>query len=129
MHTAFAILVAALGTLVASFVADPTMKMVAFSVAAFGVFGCLPVFWTLPTSFLSGAAAAGGIAIINSIGNLSGFVGPYAMGALKDYTGTYEAGLQLLSGLGFVAMVIVLVLAHDRRLEAAPSGGHLSNAD
>ena len=51
------------GILAASFLADPTLKMIALSVGAFGVFGCLPVFWTLPTAFLSGAAAAGGIAI------------------------------------------------------------------
>lgn len=84
------------------------------------MFGCLPVFWALPTSFLSGAAAAGGIAIINSIGNLSGFAGPYAMGYIKDATGSYEGGLQLLAALGFMAMVLVLVLRHDRNLEQAP---------
>ena len=72
---------------------NPVLKMVAFCVAGFGIFGALPVFWTLPTAFLSGAAAAGGIAIINSIGNLAGFVGPYVMGRLKDSTGTYNAGL------------------------------------
>jgi nitrate/nitrite transporter NarK len=119
-HTAFALLVAGVGTLAASFLADPTAKMVAFSVAAFGVFGSLPVFWTLPTAFLSGAAAAGGIAIINSIGNLSGFVGPYAMGYIKDATGGYEGGLQLLAALAFVAMAIVLVLRHNSALERAP---------
>jgi ACS family tartrate transporter-like MFS transporter len=57
--------------------------MVAFSVAGFGIFGSLPVFWTLPTAFLSGAAAAGGIAIINSIGNLAGFFGPSVMGMIQ----------------------------------------------
>lgn len=119
-HAAFALFVAGTGILAASFLTDPTMKMISFSVAAFGVFGCLPVFWALPTSFLSGAAAAGGIAIINSIGNLSGFAGPYAMGYIKDATGSYEGGLQLLAALGFMAMVLVLVLRHDRNLEQAP---------
>ena len=60
------------------------MKMVALSVGAFGVFAVLPVFWTLPTAFLSGASAAAGIAVINSIGNLAGFFGPFVMGWLKD---------------------------------------------
>ncbi len=120
-HAAFALFVAAASILAASFLADPTLKMIAFTVSAFGVFGCLPVFWTLPTSFLSGAAAAGGIAIINSIGNLSGFAGPYAMGYIKDATGGYEGGLQLLAGLGFIAGVIVLVLRHDSALEQAPT--------
>ena len=74
------------------------MKMVALSVAGFGIFGCLPVFWTFPTAFLSGAAAAGGIALINSIGNLAGFAGPYAMGRIKDVTGSYTGGLLSLAG-------------------------------
>ena len=87
---------------------------------SFGIFGCLPVFWTLPTAFLSGAAAAGGIAIINAIGNLSGFVGPYAMGYIKDTTGGYEGGLQLLAALAFAAMVIVMVLRQNSALERAP---------
>ena len=121
-HAAFALLVAALGITASTFLSDPTMKMVALSVAAFGVFGALPVFWTLPTSFLSGAAAAGGIAIINSIGNLSGFVGPYLVGYIKDQTGSFDGGLLCLAAFGFIAMVIVLVLNHDTALEQAPQG-------
>lgn len=120
MHEAFALFVAGAGILASTFLPDPFLKMVALSIAAFGVFGCLPVFWALPTSFLSGAAAAGGIAIINAIGNLSGFAGPYLMGYLKDRTGDFNAGLQCLAGLGFLAMVIVLVLRHDHALEEAP---------
>ena len=121
-HAAFALLVAALGITASTFLSDPTMKMIALSVAAFGVFGALPVFWTLPTSFLSGAAAAGGIAIINSIGNLSGFVGPYLVGYIKDQTGSFDGGLLCLAAFGFIAMVIVLVLNHDTALEQAPQG-------
>jgi len=119
-HAAFALLVAAVGIAASTFLPDPTMKMIALSVAAFGVFGALPVFWTLPTSFLSGAAAAGGIAIINSIGNLSGFVGPYLVGYIKDQTGSFNGGLLCLAAFGFIAMVIVLVLNHDTALEQAP---------
>jgi cyanate permease len=90
------------------------MKMMALSVAGFGIFGGLPVFWTFPTAFLSGPAAAGGIALINSIGNLAGFAGPYVMGRLKDATGTYTWGLLSLSALGLMAMIIVLTLGRDR---------------
>ena len=121
-HAAFALGVAAASIAAAAFLSDPTMKMIALSVAAFGVFGCLPVFWTLPTAFLSGAAAAGGIAIINSIGNLSGFAGPYLMGYIKDRTGSFDNGLLCLAAFGFIAMVIVLVLNHDSALEQAPEG-------
>ncbi len=119
-HAAVALGVAGVGILLSTFLPDPTLKMIALSVGAFGVFGCLPVFWTLPTSFLSGAAAAGGIAIINSIGNLSGFVGPYLVGYIKDRTGGFEGGLQCLAAFGFVAMLIVLALRHDNELERAP---------
>ena len=121
-HAAAALAVAVVGIAASTFLPDPTMKMLALSVAAFGVFGALPVFWTLPTSFLSGAAAAGGIAIINSIGNLSGFVGPYLVGYIKDQTGSFDGGLLCLAAFGFIAMVIVLVLNHDTALEQAPQG-------
>jgi hypothetical protein len=70
------------------------------------------LFWTLPTAFLSGAAAAGGIAIINSIGNLAGFVGPSVMGMIKDATGSFTNGLLVLVGVAVVALVIVLLLRH-----------------
>jgi MFS family permease len=119
-HTGFAIFVAAAGLTVAAFVNDPTAKMVAFSVAGFGIFGCLPVFWTLPTAFLSGAAAAGGIAIINSIGNLAGFFGPSVMGMIKDSTGSFTGGLLLLAGVAVVAVLIVLLLPHETALERVP---------
>src|SRR3954447_4698070 len=94
--------------------------MLAFSVAGFGIFACLPVFWTLPTAFLSGAAAAGGIAIINSIGNLSGFAGPYVMGWLKDATGAYTAGLLVVAATALAGVGVVAALRHEHALEAAP---------
>src|SRR4029453_5223721 len=93
----------------------------ALSIAGFGIFGNLPVFWTLPTAFLSGAAAAGGLALVNSIGKLAGFAGPYAMGAIKDWTGSYTGGLLGLSAMGVLAMILVLVLGHDSTLEHAPA--------
>ena len=85
------------------------------------MFAALPLFWTLPTAVLSGTAAAAGIAVINSIGNLSGFFGPYAMGWIKDATGSFTGGLLLISGLAVLAMLIVLVLGHDHALEKAPA--------
>jgi D-galactonate transporter len=121
-HAAFALGVAAAGIGASAFLPDPTLKMIALSIAAFGVFGSLPVFWTLPTAFLSGAAAAGGIAIVNAIGNLSGFAGPYLLGYIRDQTGNFDGGLLCLAAFGFIAMVIVLVLNHDSALEQAPKG-------
>ena len=120
-HTAIPLFVAALGIAASTVLDDPTLKMIAFSVAGFGIFACLPVFWTLPTAFLSGAAAAAGIAVVNSIGNLAGFAGPFAMGWIKDHTGSYTGGLLLLAGLGIIAMGIVLSLRHDDALERVPA--------
>ena len=120
-HTAFPLFVAAAGIAVSTALDDPLLKMISLCVAGFGIFGCLPVFWTLPTAFLSGAAAAAGIAVINSIGNLAGFAGPFAMGWIKDHTGSYAGGLLLLAGLGIMAMGIVLALGHDEKLERVPA--------
>ena len=67
--------------------------IVTLSIAAVGIWGTLGTFWTLPTAFLRGTAAAGGIAIVNSLGCLSGFVAPYAIGLLRDATHGFAAGL------------------------------------
>jgi D-galactonate transporter len=120
-HTAFPLFIAAAGIAVSTALDDPTLKMISLCVAGFGIFACLPVFWTLPTAFLSGAAAAAGIAVINSIGNLAGFAGPFAMGWIKDHTGSYAGGLLLLAALGIIAMGIVLMLGHDDPAERAPA--------
>jgi MFS transporter, ACS family, tartrate transporter len=119
-HAAFPLLIAAAGIAVSTVLDDPTLKMISFCVAGFGIFANLPVFWTLPTAFLSGAGAAAGIAVINSIGNLAGFAGPFAMGWIKDQTGSYAGGLLLLAALGLMAIGIVLALGHDHALERAP---------
>ena len=120
-HAAFPLLVAAAGIAVSTALDDPTLKMLSLCVAGFGIFACLPVFWTLPTAFLSGASAAAGIAVVNSVGNLAGFAGPFAMGWIKDHTGSYAGGLLLLAALGILAMGIVLLIGHDDALERAPA--------
>jgi nitrate/nitrite transporter NarK len=124
-HAAVALAIAAGGLIAATLTEDPLLKMLAFSFSAFGVFSVLPVFWTLPTAFLSGPAAAAGIAIINSIGNLSGFAGPFAMGRIKDATGSFNLGLLLIAGFVLIAMVIVLMLHHDTSLETAAERRHV----
>ena len=95
--------------------------MISLCVAGFGIFANLPVFWTLPTAFLSGAAAAAGIAVINSIGNLAGFVGPFAMGPIKDRTGSYTGGLLLLAALSIIAIGIVLMVGQDEVPDRTPA--------
>src|SRR5262249_11163499 len=75
-----------------------TMAMAALTLATSGIVTSLPLFWSLPTSFLRGTAAAAGIALINSIGNLGGFVGPYAVGFIKDMTRSTNVGMYMLGG-------------------------------
>lgn len=123
-HAAIPLFMASAGLVGAAFLGNPSLKMLAFCFAGFGIFACLPVFWTLPTAFLSGAAAAAGIAVINSIGNLAGFAGPFAMGWLRDQTGSYRDGLLLLAGLGIIAMGIVLGISHDDTVERSQSSAH-----
>jgi ACS family tartrate transporter-like MFS transporter len=120
-HTAIGLLIAAAGIAASTLTGNPALTVVAFTIGACGVFGTLPVFWTLPTAVLSGSAAAAGIAVINSIGNLAGFAGPYAMGWMKDATGSFTAGLLLIAGLAIIAMAIVLALGHNTALERAPA--------
>lgn len=120
IHTALPLLIAAVGIAASTVLDEPVLKMLAFCVAGFGIFACLPVFWTLPTAFLSGAAAAAGIAVINSIGNLAGFAGPFAMGWIKDHTGSYTGGLLLLAALGIIAIGMVFMLDHGKATEQAP---------
>jgi D-galactonate transporter len=120
MHLSIALALAAAGIGGSAFLTDPTLKMLAITIGAFGVFASLPIFWTLPTAFLAGAAVAPGIAAINSIGNLSGYFGPFAIGWIKDATGGFLWGLVAIAACALVALVITLALGHDPHLERAP---------
>jgi len=117
LHCAGALICAGVGIAGCALFDDPVLKVIAISIGGAGIFGCLPVFWTLPTAFLTGAAAAGGIAVVNSIGNLAGFAGPFVTGWLKDATGGYTAGFLAMAGAALVSAGIVLALPHDRKLE------------
>jgi cyanate permease len=119
-HVAVALLVAAAGIGASTLTHDPYLTMLALTVGSCGVFAVLPVFWTLPTAVLSGTSAAAGIAVINSVGNLSGFAGPYAMGFVKDATGSFSGGLMMIAAMAIVSAAIVLALGHDRELERVP---------
>jgi ACS family tartrate transporter-like MFS transporter len=116
-NTALAFLVAAGGLALSTYFPDPVHKMAILCIAAVGMFAIGPLFWTLPTAFLSGTAAAGGIALINSIGNLAGFAAPYAMGYLKDATGGFSAGLLVVAFFPFLSAILVLILGHNPALE------------
>ena len=87
---------------------DTVLAMAALTLATMGILCTLPLFWSLPTSFLVGAGAAAGIALINSLGNLAGFVSPYMMGWLKDMTKSTDAGMYVLATSLVVGALLTL---------------------
>jgi D-galactonate transporter len=95
----------------------PALALVALTIGAIGIYAALPTFWTLPTAMLSGTAAAGGIALINSIGNLGGYFGPSIMGYLKDWTKTHTYGLIVLGGFLAMSGILAVAMGHNKALE------------
>ncbi len=83
----------------ASYTHNTVVAIAALSLAAAGVLTCAPLFWSLPTAFLSGLAAASGIAVVNSVGNLAGFVAPYMVGYLTDLTHSTQSSMYVLSAM------------------------------
>jgi len=100
--------VAAAGFLGAGLSTSAVASLAWLSLAALGVWAALAPFWSLPTAFLRGSAAAAGIAFVNSVGNLGGFAGPYAIGFVRDLTGSFGAGLlALAAGLAAAAVLAI----------------------
>ena len=123
-HVAGPATVAGLSLLAAAYLTSPLLAAIALTVCAMGLYAALSTFWTLPTGFLTGSAAAGGIALINSIGNLGGFVGPYAIGWIKDATGATTLGLVALAACLIMAGLVTFMLGHDLRIELAAGRAH-----
>lgn len=113
IHAAIPPVVGALGLIGAGMATDPVISIIFMSVATMGIYSFFGPFWSLPALFLSESAAAVGIALINSIGNLGGFVGPYVLGMLKDVTGTVKAGLFFLSASLVVSSLLVLAMRKE----------------
>jgi ACS family tartrate transporter-like MFS transporter len=118
LHIAIPALMAAGGLVAAAILGESVAAIVALTVALVGIYAALSVFWTLPPSFLGGTAAAGGIALINSISNLGGFFGPNLMGWLKQTTGGYSAGMLVLAA-GLVAAAGLAAAIGTRALAPA----------
>ena len=85
------------------------------SVTVLGVFSMMGPFWAMPTALLSGTAAAVGVAVINSIGNLGGFFGPYTIGALRNSTGSFKQGLLVVGAALAVSGCLALTLKYRER--------------
>lgn len=110
LHVAVACTLGAIGLAISALSGSSFAPgMTGLVLATFGIYAALPVFWTIPPHFLAGAASAAGIAIINSVGNLAGFVSPSIVGWIKQTTGSANHGLLLISGC-LVAVAVTLVI-------------------
>ncbi len=120
-HTALPMIIAGAGLLLSALTQGNTaLALAMFCLAAVGLYGYLPGFWALPTSFLSGAAAAAAVGLINSVGNLGGFVGPFIVGYLTEMTKSFFGGILYLSVSALVAAGLILALKkRGRGLEAS----------
>jgi ACS family tartrate transporter-like MFS transporter len=114
-HVAIASATGCVGLLLASQATTPTQGLLALALTASGIWSVAPVFWALPTSVLSGTAAAGGVAFINSVGNLGGFVGPLIIGLVHGRTGTYSAALATLAFAPALLSFLVLQVPLRRK--------------
>lgn len=116
LHCALATMLAGIGLIATGLtLGNAVAAMCALTIAAVGILASFPVFWSLPAAFLTGTAAAGGIALINSIGNLAGFAAPFMMGFLKTSTGTLSAGLYFVAALELCASALVLLFIKKTR--------------
>jgi len=97
------------------------LSIVLWCFVAMGVYSLLGPFWTLPNEFLAGFSAAAGIALINSIGNLAGFVGPYMMGAISRKTGSFQSPLVLAGISLFASAMLTFALRKETALKKNPA--------
>jgi ACS family tartrate transporter-like MFS transporter len=114
-HVALASLLGAFGFALAASVGTQAVVLVALTMVAISVCATLAPFWAIPPTFLAGTAAAGGIALINAVGNLGGFAGPYIMGWAREETGSYAVGLAIHAVSMAIAAALVLALGRFRR--------------
>jgi MFS transporter, ACS family, tartrate transporter len=114
-HVVLACLVAAAGLAFAGYATTVATVLAALTLVNIGISSAKPPLWSMPTLFLSGSAAAAGIATINSIGNLGGFVGPTMIGWIKETTGSYLGGLYFVAGLLVLSAALTLALARSNR--------------
>jgi ACS family tartrate transporter-like MFS transporter len=99
---------ATIGMVLAAILHDSLWVLAGFALATVRFYGMKSPFWPLPSTFLTGSALAAGLALINSLGNAAGYLGPIAVGYAKDWTGSFQAGLYCLAGAALVSTVTAL---------------------
>ena len=110
-----ALVITSVGLAGAGYLTQNPLAVACMAVAAIGIYGTKAPFWALPPTFLTGSAAAAGIALINSIGNLGGFIGPSVVGWVRETTGSFAAGLGFLAGLALLAAIGSLLVVNSAR--------------
>jgi ACS family tartrate transporter-like MFS transporter len=105
-HIVIAAALGAAGVALAGLAHNVVLATLGFGLGAGGVFAAMPAFWTYAARKLEGQAAGAGIAMINSLGNLGGFVGPFVMGWLRQSTGAYTSGLFAVAGFLLLGAVV-----------------------
>jgi MFS family permease len=101
-------------------VGHPVATMVALILSTMGQWGNLPAFWALPSALLTGTAAAGGLAMVSSLGSLGGWFGPSVFGLVKDLTGSDNSALLCMALAPVLSALSIIAAGHDRRLERIP---------
>jgi MFS family permease len=122
-HIAVPALLGAISVPLALFMKSPAATVAAIIVTACAIFAALPNFWAIPARFLGGAAAAAGIALINTVGNVAGFAAPFITGAVKDATGSYQAPMFIVGGFMLLSAALVWWLesrSRDARANSSP---------
>ena len=127
-HIAAPAIAGAVSIPLALFAGSPVATMAVITVTACAIFAALPNFWTLPTQFLTGVAAAAGVALINTIGNLAGFSAPYITGAVHDWTGGYEVPMFIVGGFMLVSAILMIVLARSGRIRTGSAADAAATA-
>lgn len=128
-HIVIPAIVGGLSIPLALYLGSPTATIAVITVTACAIFSALPNFWTVPTRFLTGAAAAAGIALINTLGNVAGFASSYVTGWLKDLSGSYTLPLWVVGGLMLLSAVLMIRLDRQGRKEGLPTSTEFSTAE
>jgi MFS family permease len=105
-HVGIPALVGAISIPLALLMSSPEATVLAITLTACAIFSALPNFWSFPSRFLTGAAAAAGIALINTVGNIAGFAAPYITGAVKDATGLYEMPMFIVGAFMLISAIL-----------------------
>jgi ACS family tartrate transporter-like MFS transporter len=122
-HLIVASTLAAVGLVFAGWTGASYWALLGMSAATVGIYGSRAAFWPMPSIFLTGTAAAGAIALINAVGNLGGYVGPFAVGWIKDSTGSFQAGLYFLAACSLACAVITFFAARASGEQGATKRG------